>query len=113
MFNNLQVKTISNPSLLTYCKNYSKPKYIEFIEFIEFFYNLGFEVGFYRAKTTVSKYVFVKKGDKEIKIRFSNHLPNLLKEEQKDSDYYVGRKHNGKWISSEEIKKLVLKEFSI
>lgn len=110
MFNNLQVKTISNPSLLTYCKNYSKPKYIEFIEF---FYNLGFEVGLYRAKTTASKYVFIKKGNKEIKIRFSNHLPNPLKEEKHDSDYYVGRKHDRKWISSEEIKKLVLKEFSI
>lgn len=80
---------------------------------MNFFYNLGFEVGLYRAKTAVSKYVFIKKGDKEIKIRFSNHLPNLLKEKQKDSDYYVGREHAGKWISSEKIRDLVLKEFSI
>lgn len=60
----------------------------------------GFKVEVYDAQTTVSKYIFVKKGTsypnnfrskKTYKIRISNHPPNLQKEEKGDSDFFVGR----------------------
>ena len=65
MFNNLQVKTISNPSLLTYCKNYSKPKYIEFIEF---FYNLGLKLGFTELKRRLVSMFLLKKETRKLKL---------------------------------------------
>lgn len=100
---------IVNIDCLSYSKDYPKPKYIEFIEY---FMNLGFQVSLYNAQTTVSKYVFIKKGEKEIKVRFSNHAPNPSQEYSKDSDYYIGRRHSGKWISSDTIKDQILKDFS-
>lgn len=66
---------------------FGKAKWIEFAE--ELLHN-GYKVSLYEAKTTVSKYLTVEKGNKKFKVRFSNHKPNRLKELKNDCDYFVG-----------------------
>lgn len=63
--------------------------------FCETMLNRGYKVSVYCAKTTYSKYVYVHKGSKSFKVRFSNHKPNYNKEvKDPDCDFFVGVCHS-------------------
>ena len=79
---------------------YEKPKYIQFIEYYE---SKGFKVELHKAVTTFSKYIFLEKNNKKVKVRFSNHSPNKLKESNLDSDFYVGKVNFNKWKTAREV----------
>lgn len=66
---------------------YPKPKYLEFCEEL---LEKGFEIRMYEAQKTVSKYIYIIKGEHCYKVRFSNHKPNFKKESDKDCDFFVG-----------------------
>jgi len=66
---------------------YALPKWIQFSERM---LDMGFKVVLWNSKTTVSKYIHVKRDDKSFKVRFSNHKPNFRKEVGKDCDLFVG-----------------------
>ena len=86
-------------------KGYPTPKWIQFcIAMID----LGWSVKLYRAKTTYSKYVYIIKRNKSLKIRFSNHRASFNKEMSSDSDYYVGVGNNG-IITTEELIEIIKK----
>lgn len=71
---------------------YSKQKWVEFCEkLLEY----NYELSLYEAKETVSKYVTVRKHNKEFLVRFSNHKPNRSRESNGDCDFFVGRTHTG------------------
>lgn len=70
-----------------YPKQYSIPKYIQFIERA---LTCGFKVILYMPKTTRSKYVTVQYKHKKYKIRWSNHKPIKDLEEQGSCDFFVG-----------------------
>lgn len=53
----------------------------------------GYHVVVYEAKTTRSKYVYVVRGQRQFKVRFSNHRPSFDRQIQSDSDFYVGVSH--------------------
>jgi competence CoiA-like predicted nuclease len=90
-----------------YKKNkYPTPKWMQFsLDMLE----RGYEVRYYDAVHTVSKYVYVKnkKNGIEVKVRFSNHKPNATTESSKDSDFYVGIS-NGGVITTEQVIPLVI-----
>lgn len=67
----------------------------KWVEFCEHFFDKGFEVHFFKSKSTRSKYVHICKGRREIKVRFSNHKPNKRAELLADCDFYVGITHTG------------------
>lgn len=73
---------------------------------------LGLLVGIYEAKTTRSKYVYVFSPDKSqrFKVRFSNHAPAVSRQEQADSDFYVGVS-NGKVTTTVDAMAEVRKRF--
>jgi hypothetical protein len=52
-------------------------------------------VSYYDAVTTVSKYVFVRRGGKRFKVRFSNHKPARWREQSRDCDFFVGITNTG------------------
>ena len=58
----------------------------------------------YEAKTTWSKYVTVShdflRDGAEYKVRFSDHMPNKMKETMKDCDFFVGKTHFG-WTNTD------------
>lgn len=87
--------------ILNYPKQYSAPKYLEFIKTM---IGLGWEVKVYVAR--VSKYIFITKGDNIFKIRFSNHKPLYEKEIENDCDFYVGISHKQVATTDEIIGKL-------
>lgn len=66
---------------------YGKARYIAFCEH---FLSLGFDVYLYEARRTESKYVTVKKGKRQFKVRFSAHKPIKERERAKDCDFFVG-----------------------
>lgn len=68
-------------------KGFNTPKYIEFCEK---FLRQGYKVKLYRAQKTVSKYIYISRGNKTFKVRFSNHRPNKFKEATNDCDFFVG-----------------------
>ena len=85
-----------------YSKNYSPPKFLLFA--MKMAQN-GWAVSIHEVK--VSKYVFILKEDRLIKIRFSNHKPNRIRENQEDCDYYVGVSHKQVSTTKELINKLI------
>lgn len=92
-----------------------KPHYLEngypipkWIEFSETLIKWGCEVELLEAKTTYSKYLYVKKGRENIKVRFSNHKPSYKREANGDSDYYVGVGNFGIVTTEHLLKKLEL-----
>jgi len=97
-----RLETIAN-KIRHYPKQYEKPKYLLFILRM---LREGWTVKLYVANK-VSKYVFVYKGDKIYKIRFSNHKPIIAKELDNDCDFYAGRS-NLKVMKTEEIAKIIL-----
>lgn len=64
--------------------NYPGPNWMEFCEKMIL---LGWSVSVYRSQEL---YIFVEKGEKAYKIRFSNQKPAEEQQEKNDSDYYVG-----------------------
>ena len=83
------------------------PKYIMFC-FVMI--DKGYQVTLLKSKSAVSKYVYVRHIDKEIKVRFSNHRPNSYKEHTQDADFYAGVS-NTNCITTEEIIKEIIKLF--
>lgn len=83
--------------------NYPIPKWIIFSEIM---LDDGWEVYLYRAKSTVSKYIFIVKNNLSLKIRFSNHRPNFHREMQNDCDYFVGVGHTGVITTEKVIDKI-------
>ena len=73
-------------------QGYSTPRWIEFSMTL---LKEGYDVLLVAAKTTVSKYIYVRKGDKQFKVRFSNHKPNWRKEHEQDCDFFVGVTNTG------------------
>jgi hypothetical protein len=87
-------------------KGYPVPKWIQFSEAM---LDMGFSVDMQESKSTVSKYLYLKKGDKKFKIRFSNHKPNYNKELGGDCNYYVGVGHTG-MITTEQLIDIINKK---
>jgi len=85
-------------------QGYSVPKWIIFCK--ELIKN-GWEVSLYRSKSTVSKYVFIKKDDKKYKVRFSNHKANRQKEDTGDCNFYVGVGNKGV-ITTEQLLEWII-----
>ena len=96
------IQTIAK-KIQNYPKQYEKPKYLRFILRM---LREGWEVKLYVANK-VSKYVFVYKGDKIYKIRFSNHKPIIKRELDNDCDFYAGIS-NLKTMKTEQIAKIIL-----
>jgi len=82
-------------------KGYEQPKWISFCYF---FLAAGFDVFVYEARQTVSKYITVKKGLKQYKVRFSNHKPIYHREVAQDCDFFVGKTNLGVTNTSNAIK---------
>lgn len=68
-------------------KKYGKQKWIIFAEEL---LNKGYKISLYEARRTFSKYLTVEKGEKQFKVRFSNHKPIKEREENNDCDFFVG-----------------------
>lgn len=85
---------------------YEKQKWIMFCEHI--LSTTKLEIYLYEARKTFSKYLSVTDGKRVFKVRFSNHKPNPVKEENKDCDFFVGRNHNSTatWIDAVNVTKL-------
>lgn len=87
-----------------YLKNgWSIPKWISFTETM---IKNGWQVKLIRSQSTRSKYLYIQKGDKNYKIRFSNHKASKEKELENDCDFYVGRGHKGTLTTTDLILKL-------
>lgn len=63
------------------------PKWITFCETL---LTDGYTLSLYEAKKTYSKYITVIRGQKQFKVRFSNHKPILYRELRGDCDFFVG-----------------------
>ncbi len=85
-------------------QDYPIPKWIIFSQTL---IKDGWVVRLYRAKTTFSKYLFISRDKKMLKIRFSNHKANKLKELANDCDFYVGVGNKGV-ITTEELLRTLL-----
>lgn len=66
---------------------YGKPKYIQFCERA---LASGMRVQLYEARHTASKYVTLRAGGRQFKVRFSNHKPIPSREVGGDCDFFVG-----------------------
>jgi hypothetical protein len=111
MTKRIELEQLTLPQLMRIEENYkargySAPKWLEFSRFM---LGKNYKVFLYRAKSTVSKYVYVRnpRNKVQVKIRFSNHKPNYNKEIQNDSDFYVGVFNNGV-VTTESVIPLVV-----
>jgi hypothetical protein len=87
-----------------YLKNgYPVPKWIQFSEAM---IDLGCQVELHQTQATVSKYIYLTKDNKKLKIRFSNHKANHQMETKQDCDYYVGVGNYGVVTTEQLIVKL-------
>lgn len=71
---------------------YPKAKWIQFCEEM---LSRGYSLTLYEARRTVSKYVTVHSGEKQFRVRFSNHKPIKHRELDGDCDFFVGITHTG------------------
>lgn len=71
-------------------QKYPRSKWLEFAAVMLSYQSQGVSLKLYDARSTVSKYLYVSRNGKTIKIRFSNHLPAKGRVLANDSDYYVG-----------------------
>lgn len=78
----------------------------------DFFSELNLRVAVVKAKTTRSKYIYIWKDNKQVKIRYSDHAPNPNQEAKGDSDFYVG-KSNSRTTSTEYVLPQVLTALGI
>lgn len=95
------LKIYARRRFLAQTRGYPIPKWVDFCAQMV---DLGFHVTFIDAKSTVSKYVYVSKGVKVFKVRFSNHKPNPRDERKKTSDFYVGVSNFGVTTTEDAIK---------
>lgn len=71
----------------------------KWMKFCEILLEKGYSLRLYEAKETRSKYITVSKDGREgkdgreFKVRFSDHLPNQIKQADGDCDFYVGKSH--------------------
>jgi hypothetical protein len=63
-------------------------------------------ISLYRAQTTRSKYIYIKKNKRNYKIRFSDHKANFHQETKNDCDYYVGVGNYGVITTEQLIEQL-------
>lgn len=91
-----------------------KPRYIQngypvpkWIKFCETMIKHGWRVKVYQAYKTVSKYIYIRKGKFEYKVRFSNHMPAEDSDNFERSDFYVGISRGGKINTESLIEKLL------
>lgn len=86
------LEKITNQKIKLWKNNYTKKQYPipKWVLFAEVMIRNGFCVKLCRAVTTVSKYLYLSRGEAKFKVRFSNHPPNKEREKMQDSDYYVG-----------------------
>lgn len=86
-----------------YPRQYPTPKYLLFMLEMS---KCGFEVSLHKSKSTVSKYIYLRKGDKQYKVRFSNHRSNFRHELEADCDFYVGVGNMGVKTTETVIKEI-------
>lgn len=86
---------------------FPKPKWVEFIEMMLAHKNNGVKCFVYRSQSTVSKYVYVRRKGKEVKVRFSNHMPAKRKIQEGDSHYYIGVSQNGCLSTTKAVPKIL------
>ncbi len=88
----MKIKDVTKPYLAGMKPDYIKARYPvpKWIQFCDAMLDIGYKVRLIRAKTTYSKYIYVRNGRTQYKVRFSNHRPNQRQEEHNDADYYVG-----------------------
>lgn len=68
-------------------KGFEVPMWIRFCQAL---LNEGYSLTLYEARKTVSKYVTVSDGQRQFKVRFSNHKPIQARELSVDCDFFVG-----------------------
>lgn len=97
--------------------NELKPKYLrsgypipKWMIFSETLIKRGWIVKMYAAKTTVSKYLYIRFKKMAYKIRFSDHKANKMAERNKDADFYIGRGNFGTITTGVLLRKLIKKE---
>lgn len=81
-------------------KGFDCPRWIQFSKVMM---ANGLTVILYEARETVSKYITVTDGQKQFKVRFSNHKPIRAKEAESSCDFFVGRTHFGVTTTSQAI----------
>jgi hypothetical protein len=74
----------------TNMRGYDEPKYVQFGRTM---LGEGFEVWLHESLSTASKYLYVRFGGREFKVRFSNHKPRFGDQRIGDCDFYVGHSH--------------------
>lgn len=83
-------------------RGYPIPKWVRFCQLMR---EKHFKVFFYDSRSTVSKYVYIRrKGHSQFKVRFSNHKANFQNEKAGDSDFYVGVGNAGVTTTEDAIK---------
>jgi len=91
-------------------QGWPKPKWIIFCETV---ISHGLSAQLYEARKTVSKYITVRdKRGRSFKVRFSNHRPNSVREENGDCDFFVGVA-NKTVTTTEQAIAATLKHFEI
>lgn len=93
-------------------QKYPRPKWLEFAAIMLSYQNQGVSLKLYDARSTVSKYLYVTRNGKTVKIRFSNHQPANGKIMANDSDYYVGVSQLGV-IQTEQVIPKVLQDLGL
>lgn len=91
-----------NDRIAKYPRRFPIPKYLLFIKAM---IDAGWTVRIYRAG--ISRYIFVVKGDRIYKVRFSNHKPLYNREMEGDCDFYVGISHTQVSTTEEVIKQII------
>lgn len=95
-----------------YQKTWGWPKWALFCQELM---NEGYHVEIYESQSTVSKYIWVwhvEQPADPIKVRFSNHPPNEVKERHGDCDYYVGKGNYG-YRTTQECLDQIRRHFNI
>ena len=83
------------------------------MEFCKAMHDAGFDVRLDRAKSTVSKYIYVvnPRAERAVKVRYSNHRPSRTLQRIQGSDFYVGV-HNRGCVTTEQVIELVKEALS-
>ena len=112
-FNKLDKVGVSNLLWMvhSYAKNGFPPA--KYHLFIASMLDLGYGIYLYKSKSTVSKYIYVMnlKTHGYLKVRFSNHKANNQREQEGESDVYVGRGNNGVKTTTQLIKEIESGEY--
>ena len=95
-----------------YTPDFPKLRWMDFLEAMLAYENDGVRCRLYRAKTTVSKYIYIQRKDRIVKVRFSNHFPANAKVAVNDADYYVGVSPKG-CMRTEQVIPRVLTDLGI